>query len=156
MSFDDWRALQKLYNDYATSLDDGPLENWPLLFTQECLYLVQPRDNYDEGLPVAGIRCESRAMLQDRVTAVNETIMYEPRYLRHLVTNIEAQDCTLDEFPVAANYSVIEVLPDELPKVLSVGRYIDKVVREDGVLRFRQKLVIYDSVLVPNSLIYPL
>ena len=58
---------------------------------------------------------------------------------------------------VSANYSVIEVLHDELPKILSVGRYLDVVSRDaDGALRFREKRVVYDSVLVPNTIVYPL
>ena len=156
MNFESWIALQKLYNDYASSLDDGPLGEWTEFFTEECLYLIQPRDNYDAGLPMAVVRCESRGMLRDRVTAVQETIMFEPRYLRHHITNIEADDASSDEFQVRANYSVIEVLNDDLPRILSAGRYLDTIVLEDGLLRFKEKRVIYDSVLVPNSLIYPL
>ncbi len=156
MTFERWIAVQKLYNDYASSLDDGPLSDWTEFFTEECLYLIQPRDNYDAGLPMAVVRCESRGMLRDRVTAVQETIMFEPRYLRHHITNIEADDASSEEFQVRANYSVIEVLNDDLPRILSAGRYLDTIVVEDGVLRFKEKRVIYDSVLVPNSLIYPL
>ena len=56
-----------------------------------------------------------------------------------------------------ANYSVIEVLEGELPKILSVGRYIDLVALSDGgTLRFAEKRVVYDSVLVPNTIVYPL
>ena len=156
MTFERWLVLQKLYNDYASSLDDGPLSDWPNFFTEKCLYLIQPRDNYDAGLPMAVVRCESRGMLQDRVNAVQETIMFEPRYLRHHITNIEADDASSDEFQVRANYSVIEVLNDDLPRILSAGRYLDRVVLENGLLRFKEKRVIYDSVLVPNSLISPL
>jgi salicylate 5-hydroxylase small subunit len=37
-----------------------------------------------------------------------------------------------------------------------VGRYIDELVREDGVLRLRQRCCVYDSEMVLNSLIYPI
>jgi len=149
--------LEDLYADYAAALDDGPLESWPDLFTDACMYLVIPRDNYDQGLPLAIMRCESRAMLRDRVHAVKETIMHEPRYLRHQISNIRAAQSGQVELAVTANYCVIEVLHDELPKILSVGRYLDVVSREaDGRLRFREKRVVYDSVLVPNTIVYPL
>lgn len=149
--------LEDLYTHYAAALDDGPLESWPDLFTEECLYLVMPRDNYDQGLPLAIMRCESRGMLKDRVHAVQETIMHEPRYLRHQISNIRPLPGADDALAVTANYSVIEVLHDELPRILSVGRYLDLVGREvDGQLRFREKRVIYDSVLVPNTIVYPL
>ena len=38
------REVERLFNAYATALDDGPLEDWPKLFTAECLYQVMPRD----------------------------------------------------------------------------------------------------------------
>jgi salicylate 5-hydroxylase small subunit len=153
--------LEDLYARYARALDDGPLETWPDLFVEECLYQVIPRDNYEQNLPLAIMRCESRGMLMDRVHAVKETIMYEPRYLRHQITNIRP---TLhddkehhDALSVSAHYSVIEVLHDELPKILSVGRYLDLVTRNSsGELQFKEKRVIYDSVLVPNTIVYPL
>ena len=149
--------LETLYAHYAEVLDDGPLNEWPLMFTEECMYKVVPRDNFDSGLPLAIVRCESRGMLEDRVRSVEETMMYEPRYLRHHITNIRVKNTTDEVIEAVANYSVIEVLHDELPKVLSVGRYLDKVVRsDDGQLLFAEKICVYDSVLVPNTIVYPL
>lgn len=149
--------LEMLYSRYAEVLDDGPLSEWPLMFTEECTYKVMPRDNFDRGLPLAIIRCESRAMLEDRVRSVEDTMMYEPRYLRHHITNIRAKNTTDEVIEAVANYSVIEVLYDELPKILSVGRYFDKIVPGDnGRLLFAEKLCVYDSVLVPNTIVYPL
>ena len=107
------------------------------------------------------MRCESRGMLTDRVHAVQETIMHEPRYLRHHITNIRNTDADAggggnDVLALTAHYSVIEVLHDELTKILSVGRYLDRVVRNSaGELRFQEKRVVYDSVLVPNTIVYP-
>lgn len=151
------RELEELYNRYGQLLDDGPLEEWPDLFTETCNYQIIPRDNFDEGLPLAIMRCESRGMLQDRVRSVQETIMYEPRYLRHQITNISASMQPSGALNVVANYLVIEVLLNELPKLLSVGRYLDTVVRDtDEMLRFMEKRVIYDSVMVPNTIVYPL
>lgn len=149
--------LEELYARYAEILDDGPLEDWPQLFSEECLYLVIPRDNFDRGLPLAVMRCESQGMLADRVRAIEETIMYEPRYLRHHITNIRVKDDVDGVIEAVANYSVTEVLHDELPRILSVGRYIDKVIRNrDGQLVFKEKQCVYDSVLVPNTIVYPI
>jgi salicylate 5-hydroxylase small subunit len=96
-------------------------------------------------------------MLQDRVRAVQETMTYEPRYLRHHITQIRPLEPGEWPLCVTAHYSVLEVLHDELPRILSVGRYLDVVVRDgDGALRFAEKRVIYDSVMVPNTIVYPL
>lgn len=155
MAVDRW-ALEDLYAEYARLLDDGPLDAWPGLFTETCLYLAIPRDNFDAGLPLATLRCESRGMLMDRVRAVQETIMFEPRYLRHQITQIRPQPREDGRLDVTASYTVIEVLHDELPRVFSVGRYLDVVTTEDGALRFAEKRAVYDSVLVPNTIVYPL
>ena len=151
------RDLEELYARYAQALDDGPLEDWPKLFTEHCLYLVIPRNNFDEGLPLAIMRCESRLMLEDRVYAVQEAIMHEPRYLRHYITNISGSIGEDGHIAVRANYQVVEVLHDELPKLLSIGRYLDLVTPSAaGDLRFMEKRVVYDSVLVANTIVYPL
>ncbi len=148
--------LSQLYARYASALDDGPLDAWPQFFADECLYLIQPRDNFELGLPVAIMRCESRAMLEDRVTAVQETMLFEPRYLRHHITDIWIVAATTDQLEVRANFSVIEVLPDELPRIAMAGCYRDRLARApDGDWQFVEKLCVYDSVLVPNSIVYP-
>lgn len=147
--------LEELYARYAEALDDGPLEDWPEFFTEECLYLIIPRDNHELGLPMAIVRCESRDMLRDRVTAVQETMMYEPRYLRHHVTNLRVRSVDGEVLSAVANFSVIEVLPDELPRILMVGRYLDTLRREEGAWRFSERRCVFDSLLVPNSIIFP-
>jgi salicylate 5-hydroxylase small subunit len=150
-------VLEDLYSEYARRLDDGPLETWPDLFTEACLYRVVPRENFDADLPLAVMHCESRGMLRDRVRAVRETIMHESRYLRHQISNVVPVADPNGGYRVHANFSVVEVLQDELPRILSVGRYLDRVVAEaDGSLRFAEKIVVFDSVMVPNTIVYPL
>ena len=149
--------VEDLYSRYGALLDDGPLREWPDLFAEQCLYLLIPRDNYDRGLPLAIIRCESRGMLTDRIRAAQETIMHEPRYLRHQITNVRVTNAQGARIDATAHFSVMEVLPDELPRILAVGRYIDVIGRRsDGALEFREKRCVYDSVLVPNTIVYPL
>ncbi|MEC8137277.1 MAG: aromatic-ring-hydroxylating dioxygenase subunit beta, partial [Pseudomonadota bacterium] len=106
-------------------------------------------------MPLAIMRCESRAMMQDRVRAIRETLMFEPRYIRHLISSIRIRPEGDGMVSVTANYAVLETLMDEMTKVLNAGRYVDKLVREDGELRFKEKRCVYDSSVVPNSLVYP-
>ena len=148
--------IEGLYTAYAATLDDDDLDAWPDLFTEDCLYQVIPRDNFDRDLPLALIRCESRAMLRDRVTAVRETTMFEPRYVRHLISNIRVSPETDGVIEAQANYAVFETMTDAYTRVFNIGRYLDKLVREDGRLLFSEKRCVYDSVLVPNSIIYPI
>lgn len=41
--------------------------------------------------------------------------------------------------------------------VLNVGVYDDDVIRDDdGAMRFEQRWCVYDSELVPNSIVFPI
>ena len=71
--------LGDLYCAYGDALDDGEYERWPEFFTEDCLYKVMPRENFERDLPIALIYCESRGMLVDRVIALRETALYAPR-----------------------------------------------------------------------------
>ena len=148
--------LDELYAAYAACLDDGALEAWPEFFTDDCRYAVVPRENYDRGLPLAVMRCESKGMLVDRVAALRRASVYAPRALRHLVSGIRITAADEAEVCAQANYAVLQTLPDEETTVFNAGRYIDRLVREAGTLKFRERLCVYDSILVPGSLVYPL
>ena len=147
--------IEDLYAEYADILDTEALERWPELFVEDAFYDVIPRENYERDMPLAIMRCESRAMMQDRVRAIRETLMFEPRYVRHLISSFRISPNGGGEIDVTANYAVLETLPDEMTKVLNAGRYVDILVRDDGKLRFKQKRCVYDSSVVPNSLVYP-
>lgn len=148
--------IDALFADYAAVLDAADLERWPEFFTEQCFYEIIPRDNYERGLPLALMRCESKRMLQDRVMAIRDTMMYEPRYMRHLISGIRITSLEADSLTLEANYAVFETLLDAMTRVFNVGRYLDRLVREDGVWKFAEKRCVYDSLLVPNSLIYPI
>jgi len=152
----DLRAdLEALYADYVGCLDDAELERWPGFFTEPCSYKIISRENFDRGLPLAALMCESRGMLMDRVTAIRQTSLFAPRYMRHIVSSLRFDDWHGDELAVRANYVVFETLVDEMTRVFQSGRYIDRLVVEDGCLKFREKLCVFDSVLVSNSLVFP-
>ena len=120
------------------------------------LLRIIPRENYDRGLPLAIMRCESKGMLKDRVVAIRDTMMYEPRYMRHMISGIRVTGESPEGIIVEANNAVFETPVDDLTRVFNVGRCLDRIVRDEGQLKFAEKHCVYDSVLVPNSLIYPL
>ena len=148
--------LDELYADYVACLDDEEFERWPDFFTDECSYKIVPRENYDGGLPIATMLCESRGMLKDRVVAVRETSTYAPRYMRHIVSNLWIKGRRGDVLDVQTNYVVFETLIDQFTRVFQTGRYVDQIVVDDRQFKFREKLCVFDSVLVPNSLVFPI
>ena len=147
--------IEALYADYAEALDDNELERWPDFFTEECLYKLVPRENWERDLPLALMLCESKGMLRDRVTAVRNTAVYAPRTFRHLIGQFRIKAEAPERIRVRANYVVFQTLVDDLTRIQNAGKSIDLIVRTPEGLRFREKICVFDSVLVPNSLIYP-
>ncbi len=148
--------LEELYAEYAGCIDDDELESWPEFFTERCVYKIIPRENYRRGLPLATWLSESKGMLKDRVVTIRQTSMYAPRYLRHIVSCIRVGGWEGGVLDVRANYLVMETLMDDVSRIFNVGEYIDKLVVEDGGLKFKEKFCVFDSIVVPNSLIYPI
>jgi 3-phenylpropionate/cinnamic acid dioxygenase small subunit len=140
---------------YAHCLDDGDIADWPSFFAEDCIYKVLPRENYEQKLPVAVIFAEGQGGLADRVVGVTKTTVYRRRYLRHFITNTRICSASDDEIRAEANYQVLETLPDEYTKILNAGRYIDVFVREGGALKLKERLCVYDSEMVPATIVYP-
>jgi len=148
--------LDDLYADYIGCLDDRDLDKWPEFFTEKCVYKIIPRENHRRGLPLATWLSESKGMLMDRVVAIRQTSMYAPRYLRHLVSGIRIKAWEADTLSAQANYLVLETLVDDVTRIFNAGTYLDRLVVENGRLQFKEKLCVFDGVVVPNSLIYPI
>ena len=147
--------LADLYCAYGDALDDGELERWPDFFTDTCIYKIIPRENYERNLPIALIYCESRDMLVDRVVALRETALYVPRFVRHLTGNIRLRAIEPQGLRLTANFALFQSMVDQPSELFLCGRYHDKVVEEGGGLRFSERICVYDSTVVPTSLVYP-
>jgi salicylate 5-hydroxylase small subunit len=147
--------VETLYADYAAALDDNEFERWPEFFVEDCLYKLVPRENWERNLPIALMLCESRAMLRDRVTAVRNTAVYAPRSLRHFIGQFRIKEEAPELLRVSANYCVLQTLVDDLTRIQNAGKYLDLIARTESGLRFKEKICVFDSVLVPTSLVYP-
>jgi salicylate 5-hydroxylase small subunit len=156
MDFKDYYELSQLYANYASALSSGDWDLWPDFFTEDCTYRLQPRENFDRGFPLATLSFESKGMLKDRVYGIRETLFHDPYYQRHVVGAPVVRKADADRFECEANYAVFRTKLSELSSVFNVGRYIDVIVRTEAGLKFSSRLVIYDSEMIPNSIIYPL
>lgn len=154
--FDTWLALQALYTDYALALDAGDLERWPAFFTEDAVYRLQSRENFDRGLPLCTLSFESRGMLKDRVYGARDTLYHDPYHQRHVVGAPRVLAVGDDGIRSEASYVVIRTKRDAMAEILSAGRYLDRIVRVDGSLLFAERHVIFDNDLIPNSIIDPL
>ena len=151
-----WQALVQLYADYAAAVDSGDWDLWPEFFVDDCTYRLVPRENHERNLPLATLAFESKAMLKDRVYGIRETLFHDPYYQRNVVGAPIVRKADGDRFQCEANYAVFRTKLSELSSVFSVVRYIDVVVRTPEGLKFESRQVVYDSEMIPNSIIYPI
>jgi 3-phenylpropionate/cinnamic acid dioxygenase small subunit len=147
--------IDDLYAEYVDVLDNGGIERWPDLFTDVCTYKIISRENVERGLPVALMWCDGKAMLTDRVHAYAKLVTYTPRSLRHVVSSLRIREDG-GVFRIGANYAVFETRIDEPSRVFNVGRYQDVIVRDGERLKYREKLCIYDTVIIDNAVVAPI
>jgi salicylate 5-hydroxylase small subunit len=156
MEFQDYFELTQLYAEYAGAVSSGEWDLWPEFFTEDCSYRLQPRENFDRGFPLATLSFESKGMLKDRVYGIRETLFHDPYYQRSVVGAPIVRRATAERYECEANYAVFRTKLSEPSSVFSVGRYIDVVVRTSHGLKFASRQVVYDSEMIPNSIIYPI
>lgn len=149
-------ALIRLHADYASAVDSGQWHLWPEFFTEDCVYRLQPRENHERGFPLATLSFDSRAMLRDRVYGIQETLFHDPYYQRHVVGAPVVRAVDARGLHCEANYAVFRTKLDGASSVFNVGRYLDVIVKTPEGLKFAQRLCIYDSEMIPNSIIYPI
>jgi len=53
-------------------------------------------------------------------------------------------------------FAIFETLQDQPTQILCTGRYLDKLAWSPAGLRFREKTCVYDSTLIPGSIVFPL
>lgn len=156
VGFDDFLQVSALYSDYALAVDSGNWDAWPELFTEECIYKVIPRENFDRGFPLATLFFESKGMLRDRVYGIMETLFHDPYYQRHVVGMPQIRHVLGNRIEAEANYAVFRTKLSKESTVFNVGRYVDVIVRTDSGLKFASRQCVYDSEMIPNSIIYPI
>ena len=138
------------YDDYYAALDDLRLEEWPSFFTAECLYRIVSRENFERGFPLSTVLAESRGMLHDRVTGLLKTQMYAPRYYRRFPGPLRLEQDT-EGIRTRHNLLMMQTRVDKQPEVILCGVCHDLLVEEDGRLRFRERIVVFDDRYVAGS-----
>ena len=148
--------LIHLYSDYAAAVDSAQWDKWIEFFTDECEYKIQPRENYERGFPLATLALLSKNMLKDRVYGIHETLYHDPYYQRHVVGLPIIREEKNNIIVAEANYAVFRTKLSGESTVFNVGRYLDRLTRDATGLKFISRLCIYDSEMIPNSIIYPI
>ncbi len=148
--------VSRLNAEYARAIDDDRLEDWPEFFAEPCLYSITSADNHRQGMPVGVIYADSKGMLKDRVAALREANVYERQSYRHVVGLPAIVGERDGAVRVETPFLVVRIMRDGTMALFATGRYLDALVEEAGVLRFRERLVVCDSSRIDTLLAIPL
>ena len=148
-------AIHDFYDDYYNALDDGRLEEWPVFFAEDCLYQIIPSENYEAGYKLSTIYADSRGALTDRVMGLLRTQMFAPRYYRRFPGPIRIVSREGDAVRVRHNLLVVQTLIDKQSEIVLSAVCHDVLAVGGGRPLLRERVVVFDSEMIPNSLIYP-
>jgi anthranilate 1,2-dioxygenase small subunit/terephthalate 1,2-dioxygenase oxygenase component beta subunit len=142
----DVARLVELNAAYARAIDNEQFEQWPELFHDPCLYKLTTAENVAKGLEAGIMYADSRAMLQDRVSALRKANIYERHRYRHIVglpTVLGEASGTAD---VETPFLIVRIMRDGAMDVFATGCYRDKILATGtGALRFSERIVVCDG-----------
>ena len=151
MNLLDANAVITLNAHYGDALDRFDLAAWKALFTPHAVYRAQARENFDRGLPLAAMYLDGHGMMTDRITGIEKTLVFAPRYTRHIIGLPRLQGSG-----VRTPFIVVQTVTTGLPEILATGCYHDTLIDTPDGLRLSSRNAVYDNALIPNSLVYPL
>jgi anthranilate 1,2-dioxygenase small subunit len=150
-----WYELHRLQERYVSVIDTDRLEEWPDLFTEDCVYEIVPKENADLGLPMGIMHCFGRAMLRDRITSLRKANVFEPHTYRHMTSGLELAPVDANTVDMQSNYVVVQTLTDGESRIYQAGRYFDRVVRSAEGWLYQRKRAVYDTSRVQTLLVTP-
>jgi len=149
-----------LYTLYAEALDDGDLARWPSFFADDGpLYRITTRENVDRGMELCFVLCDGHAMLRDRAVALQRTVMHRRRIQRRILSGLHVlsfDGLDADGVKARATFALFEAIGDEPSGLIACGRTDDVIVRRGSDLKFKSRLCVIDSRVVPDSLVFPI
>lgn len=149
-------AVVALHAEYASALDAADWDRWPEFFLPDGVYRLVPRENHERGFPLATLAFDSQGMLRDRVYGIRETLFHDPYYQRHVIGLPRLLSDDGQQVRCETNYAVFRTKLSEPSTVFNVGRYLDVLQRTPDGLKIARREVIYDTEMIPNSIIYPI
>lgn len=148
--------IEALYAEYAQTIDDDRLEDWPGFFAEDGKYRVTTRENHDSGLTLAMMYCDGRGMMRDRVSALRQANIYEPHVYCHLIGPFRILDCNPGSAQTESNFQVIRTMVDGAMSIFACGRAFDTFAIGSDALKLSERIIVLDSRQIDTLLVIPL
>lgn len=141
---------------YIRCIDTNELESWPDFFNPQCQYTVTTVDNFRDGLAAGLIWANSRAMLQDRISALRHANVYERHSYRHIVGLPFVTESLGQTARAETPFMVARIMHDGVTDLYCTGVYHDVFELIGDTLRLQSRIVVCDSSRIDTLLALPL
>jgi p-cumate 2,3-dioxygenase beta subunit len=143
----DIRQIEAYLYDEAALLDDWQLDEWLLLFTEDCRYVV-PTTDLPAGDPERDLVYIDDGILQlqgrvQRLKSRHAYREYPSSRTRHCVTNVRVVGGTANEIHVEANFVVYRHRSGSTEPF--VGKYLYHLTMVEGKLRIKYRRATLDN-----------
>lgn len=131
--------VERFLSEEAAIIDDGPLEKWPELFTEDGRWIVPATDfRHGDGSTSLVLLDDNLTRIRGRVERLQSKAAhreYPPPRTRRLITNVRILDDDGEEIMVTANFTVYRFKNRATHQF--VGRYVYRLVRHGGSFKIR-------------------
>jgi 3-phenylpropionate/cinnamic acid dioxygenase small subunit len=141
---------------YARAIDSDAMEQWPAFFTADCHYRITHVENFRDGLPAGVVYATSRAMLEDRVSALREANIYERQRYRHILGVPFVVARSASAVQAETPFIVARIMHTGQSMLFASGAYHDRFVRQDGRVLLAERVVVCDSTATDTLMALPL
>ena len=149
-------SIDRLMARYGSLIDNADYEGWPALFTDDGVYRITTRTDFDAGRDFGIWYCSNRAMMEDRVSAIRGVNVYEPHVYRHVIGPTEIVAADASGARGETGFIVVRTDVDGAMTVFSAGRYVDEIVFEADRALLRSRVVVTDSARFDTLVALPL
>lgn len=148
--------IQEFHASYVRCIDTDHLEDWPNYFMSQCHYRVTNADNERDGLPAGLMFATSRAMLEDRVSALRHANIYERQKYRHVVGQVSILKSGPQHAECETPFIVARIVQSDETSLFATGVYQDIFELGGERLLLKQRIVVCDSNRIDTLLAIPL
>ena len=148
--------VDDLFCDYAYCIDDDNPEIWPDFFTDDGLYEVTTKEAVQRRYPMAIMRAKGMGQLRDRITALRKANIFEPHHYNHIIARPRLSANGDGSIHARTSMVVYRTMHDGRQERFCVATYDDRIVQQDGALKFKSRRVVLDSRQIDVLLVYPI
>ncbi len=154
---DEYFIIQDLIFEWARAIDENRVEDIAKLLDDQGRYTVKSRFNHDRDLPLAVIDCHSTAQLRDRILSMRLANVYEPQHYRHIISGIQVTHRDEQMIYTRSNFMVVRTMDlDGEVKVIFTGQAQDMIELRPSGVKFKERLIVFDSRVIETLLVIPL